>query len=75
MIKEKLIGPKETVRESYEIAIPAGATGALTVRCVLRYRSAPQEVMDRLFGKGKYPIDVVDMAKAEASLTPAAPVK
>ncbi len=68
MVKEKLIGPKQTVRESYEFAIPAGAKGALKVRCVLRYRSAPQEVMDRLFGKGKYPIDVVDMAAAQASI-------
>ncbi|MHC4953613.1 MAG: multiheme c-type cytochrome [Planctomycetota bacterium] len=68
MIKEKLIGPKETVRESYEIAIPAGTKGALKVRCVLRYRGAPQEVMDELFGKGKYPIDIVDMTEAKASL-------
>ena len=68
MVKEKLIGPKETVRESYEFEIPAGVKGALNVRCVLRYRSAPQEVMDRLFGKGKFPIRVEDMAEAEASL-------
>lgn len=75
MVKEKLIAPKQTVRESYEIAIPADAKGELKVRCVLRYRSAPQEVMDRLFGKGKYPIDVVDMTEAEASLAVGAPSK
>jgi len=42
--------------------------GPFRVRAVLRYRSAPQEVMDRLFGKGKYPLAIVDMARAEASL-------
>jgi len=62
MIQEKLIGPKETVRERYLVKLPAGA---LKVRAVLRYRGAPQEVMDRLFGKGKYPIDVVDMCAAD----------
>ncbi|MHC4449014.1 MAG: multiheme c-type cytochrome [Planctomycetota bacterium] len=65
MIKEKLIGPKQTVRETYEFAAPKGA---LQVRCVLRYRSAPQEVMDELFGKGKFTIDVVDMAESKAEL-------
>ena len=65
MVKEKLILPKQTVREEY--AIPA-AKRPLKVRAVLRYRSAPQEVMDRLFGKGKYPIDVVDMASTELTL-------
>ena len=61
MIKEKLIGPRETVRETYTVPLP----DRCTVRAVLRYRSAPQEVMDELFGKGKYKIDVVDMAEAE----------
>jgi hypothetical protein len=62
MVKEKLIPPKQTVRERYAFKTPAGAT----VRAVLRYRSAPQDVMDELFGKGKYPIRTVDMASAEA---------
>lgn len=62
MVKEKLIPPKQTVRERYAFAAPAGAK----VRAVLRYRSAPQDVMDELFGKGKYPIRTVDMATAEA---------
>ena len=68
MVKEKLIGPKETVRESYELPIPAGVKGPLKVRAVLRYRSAPQDVMDRLFGKGKYVIRTIDMATAEGTL-------
>ncbi|MHC4547635.1 MAG: multiheme c-type cytochrome [Planctomycetota bacterium] len=68
MVKERLIPPKETVRERYEVEIPAAAQGPFAVHAVLRYRSAPQEVMDALFGKGKYPIRVIDMATAEGRL-------
>ena len=68
MVKEKLIGPKETVLESYALLIPADAKGPLQVEATLRYRSAPQEVMDRLFGKGKFPIRTIDMARAQGRL-------
>ncbi|MHC4960489.1 MAG: multiheme c-type cytochrome, partial [Planctomycetota bacterium] len=68
MVKEKLIGPKETVRERYRVPLPAGSKGPFAVKAVLRYRSAPQEVMDELFGKGKYPIRTIDMASAEGTL-------
>jgi hypothetical protein len=67
-IKEKLIGPKETVRERYRVPLPEGSRGPYAVKAVLRYRSAPQEVMDELFGKGKYPIRIVDMASATGTL-------
>jgi len=68
MVKEKVIPPKSTVRETFEVSVPADTAGELVVKCVLRYRSAPQEVMDRLFGKGKFDIDIVDMASTEARL-------
>ena len=69
MVKEKLIPPKETVVERFAVPLPEGVRGPLAVRAVLRYRSAPQDVMDELFGKGKYPIRIVDMAEAEGALT------
>jgi hypothetical protein len=65
MLKEKLIPPKETVEEGYTIPLPKDAKGPLKVTAVLRYRSAPQEVMDRLFGKGRFNLRIVDMAVAE----------
>jgi len=68
MVKEKLIGAKATVRESYSLSIPADAQGPLLIKAVLRYRSAPQDVMDRLFGKGKSPIRTIDMAAARGTL-------
>ena len=68
MVKEKLIGPKETVLESYRLSIPADAKGPLRIEATLRYRSAPQDVMDRLFGKGKFPIRTIDMVTASGRL-------
>lgn len=65
---ENLIPPKATARELYRVPIPSNATGPLSVRAVLRYRSAPQEVLDELFGKGKLPIRVVDMVAADATV-------
>lgn len=62
MIEERLIGPKQTVSERYTVRVPAGAKGPLKVRAALRYRSAPQEVLDELLGKGRFPVRVVDMA-------------
>lgn len=61
MISERLIPAKGTERDTYRVPVPAGAKLPLTARAVLRYRSAPQEVMDELFGQGKFKIDVVDM--------------
>jgi len=68
MAVEKLIPPKATVKESYTVDLPEGVKGPLKVRAVLRYRSAPQEVLDRLFGKGKFAIRVVDMCSAEGQV-------
>jgi hypothetical protein len=68
MLEEKLIPPKETVREKYEVRISKLARGPFAVKAVLRYRSAPQEVMDRLFGRGRFPLRIVDMATAEGSI-------
>lgn len=69
MVAEKLLHPKETARETYTAALPDGAKGPFRVRAVLRYRSAPQEVLDALFGKGRLPIETVDMASAETTVS------
>jgi len=68
MVHEKLIPPKETARERYEIVLPADAKAPFGVSATLRYRSAPQDVLDQLFGKGKIPVGAVDMAAAAATI-------
>jgi len=68
MVSERLIGPKQTVKEVYTITPPRGIKGPLTARARLRYRSAPQNVMDELFGKGTFSIETVDMATSEGTI-------
>jgi hypothetical protein len=68
IVQEKLIPAGETLRERYNVPIPAGTAGPLRVQARLRYRSAPQEVLDDLFGPGRFDLEIVDMATAEAAL-------
>ena len=68
MVKEKLIPPGETVRERFAFTPADGTPGPFQVRARLRYRSAPQEVLDELFGKGRFDLEIVDMAEAEGTL-------
>jgi len=68
MTKEKLLPPKETVEEKWEVRVPAGAEGPLEVEAKLRYRAAPQDVLDQLFGKGRFDLRIVDMAGARTEV-------
>lgn len=68
MVYEKLIPPKATVKEAYTIPLPTAVEGSLRVTATLRYRSAPQDVMDEMFGKGGFTIETVDMAAADARI-------
>ncbi|MHC4490160.1 MAG: multiheme c-type cytochrome [Planctomycetota bacterium] len=68
MLEEKLIPPKETVRERYAVRISKAVRGPFAVEAILRYRSAPQEVMDQLFGRGRFLLRIVDMATAEGRI-------
>ena len=47
--------------------------GPLRITATLRYRSAPQDVMDELFGKGRFTIEAVEMAVAEDRVTTSTP--
>jgi len=68
MERERLLPPKKAVHEQWEIQVPAGTKGPILVEATLRYRAAPQDVMDRLFGKGRFHLRIVDMAKAKATV-------
>jgi len=68
MAKEKVLPPKTRVEERYEVKVPERAKGPLTVEATLRYRAAPQEVLDQLFGKGRFALRIVEMASAQGKV-------
>ena len=67
--KEHLIPPKQTITENYKLKLPRNAVGNLTITAKLRYRAAPQNIMDELFEKGTFNIEVVDMAAVDQTIT------
>ncbi len=60
-ISDNRIPPKESATEEYLFTIPIGATLPLNVEATLKYRSAPQHLVDELFGKDKVVPLVIDM--------------
>ncbi len=67
-IYDKRIPPKETSVEEYKFTPPQGAIRPFQIKAVLKYRSAPQYVIDKLFGKGNLKVPVVEMTKTSAIL-------
>ncbi|MBL7115981.1 MAG: hypothetical protein ISS35_09470 [Kiritimatiellae bacterium] len=63
LAEERLILPKQTVTEIHRLRLPPDASGTLSIKTRLRYRAAPQQIMDQLFGKGTFDIDVIDMTE------------
>lgn len=52
----------------YEMRVPRGAAGPLTVAAVLRYRKVNQKFADVILGKGHPPVPITDMSRSEASV-------
>ncbi len=65
---EYLIHPKETKHEIFRFEVPGATKPPYVVRATLRYRTAPQDVLDTLFGKGELTVETVDMTAAETTL-------
>lgn len=62
VLSDNRIGPKETVVEEHFFSLPGDVAYPVTVDATLKYRSAPQELIDHLFGEGVHEVPVVDMA-------------
>ncbi len=74
VLSDNRIGPKETVTEEHTFLLPEDAVYPLTVDATLKYRSAPQELIDHLFGEGVHEVPVIDMTEISAVIyDPATP--
>jgi len=67
-ISDNRIPPKESVTEEHSFTIPAGANLPLNIEAVLKYRSAPQHLVDELFGEGKVTPLIVDMVTEKSQI-------
>ena len=69
---ERLIHPGAKEELAYTLTIPDHAEFPLRVEAMLQYRSAPQHVLDELFGKGTFAIETVTMTSADGLIKRAA---
>ncbi|MBN1133419.1 MAG: cytochrome c family protein [Methanosarcinaceae archaeon] len=63
VISDNRIFPRETVVEKHTFVIPEDAIYPVSVSTKLRYRSAPQDIIDHLFGEGVYEVPIIDMVE------------
>ena len=66
ILKDKRIPPLGTVRE--EVTFKSGKAKKLTIAVKLRYRSAPQSLMDVVWGKRKNVLPVITMEHVETTV-------
>jgi mono/diheme cytochrome c family protein len=62
ILSDNRISPQKSTIEKHSFIMPENASNPISTKAVLHYRSASQEHIDELFGKGTYEVPVIDMA-------------
>jgi hypothetical protein len=65
VLEDNRIAPKETATEQHSFVMPENAAYPLTVQSTLKYRSAPQDMIESLLGD-EIEVPVVDMNEISA---------
>ncbi len=68
VLEDNRIPPKGTVSEKHTFKIPADVAYPLALEATLKYRSAPQDTIDHLFGDNVYEVPVINMTRASSSI-------
>lgn len=68
IIEDNRIPPKGTVFEKHSFKIPDDVAYPLIVEATLKYRSAPQDTVDHLFGDGVYEVPVINMTSVSSNI-------
>ncbi|MHB8841048.1 MAG: multiheme c-type cytochrome [Candidatus Aquicultor sp.] len=55
------IPPKKSTIENYSFKVPADALGPFEIKAVLKYRSAPQALVNELLGEDNLDLPIIDM--------------
>ncbi len=67
---DRRIPPKGYDRAGYTLLLPADAAAPLNIKATLRYRLAPQELVNELLGKEAPRLPIIDMASASLAVAP-----
>jgi len=68
ILEDNRIPPKGTVTEKHAFEIPVDVAYPLKVEATLKYRSAPQETINYLFGDNVYEVPVINMTIVSSSI-------
>jgi hypothetical protein len=68
ILEDNRIPPKGTVTEKHSFEIPVDVAYPLKVEATLKYRSAPQETINYLFGDNVYEVPVINMTIVSSSI-------
>lgn len=63
ILSDHRVPPKGEVIEPFSFKIPEDIATPITITATLKYRSASQEMIDHLFGKGELDVPVIDMTQ------------
>ncbi len=68
ILEDHRVPPKKSLTEVYAVRIPTEAKSPFKVTATLKHRSAPQPLVDKLLGKGKFKVPAVDMVTAQTTV-------
>ena len=68
VLSDNRIPPKGSRTEQFSFLVPLTGILGYTIEAALRYRSAPQSLIDDLFGEETFPLPIIEMASAEAAV-------
>ena len=68
ILSDDRIPPKETVVQKHNFSIPKDVEYPVDVNVKLQYRSAPQDFIDDLFGKGIHEVPIITMAEKSSRI-------
>ena len=61
ILSDHRVPPKGNETERFSFKIPEDTATPISITATLKYRSAPQEMIDHLFGEGELEVPVIDM--------------
>jgi hypothetical protein len=68
VISDYRIAPKGYRTEKYPLVVRVDAASPIKIRAVLRYRSAPQDVLNAIMHDKALKLPIIDMVKAEREI-------